>query len=92
MAYLNRGGGGTRNRKIMLQTKTWSSKHTVTGGLHTHIILLFAGAVVIVAGAGPDCLDALEVVIPGPVYALHSKVCRENPGAVTSVLPVGVFP
>ena len=57
----------------MLQTKTWSSKHTVTGGLHTHIILLFAGAaVVILAGAGPDCLDALEVIIPGPVYALHT--------------------
>jgi len=78
MAYLNRGGGeGTRNSKIMLQTKTWSSKHTVTGGLHTHIILLFAGAaVVILAGAGPYCLDALEVIVPGPVYALHSEVWR----------------
>ena len=50
MAYLNRGGGrqGAKDRKIMLPTKTCSSKHTVTGGLHTHIILLFAGTAVVI--------------------------------------------
>ena len=52
-------------------------KHTVTGGLHTHIVMLSTWAVVVCPARTVSYgLSTDEVVVPSTIYILHSQVRR----------------
>ena len=68
------GGGGSMGHR----NAETHQKHTVTGGLHTHIVVLSTWAVVVCpAQTVSDGLNTAEVVVRGTIDIVYRRVRQD---------------